>query len=170
MRINGVCEVKGNLRLRKVVCFLFMISVMAVIFSFSAQPRQVSNHASSGFTEMVVTPFTPIPPYTMEERMAIVQALNGFIRKCAHFFLYAVLGIAAMLFTECYLPRKKAWLLAAAVCLMYAAGDEFHQLFVPGRGAQVRDVLLDFCGSLAGVGFVAVACCLKQWFIRKKAH
>lgn len=147
-----------------------MIIVMVVIFSFSAQPSQSSNHASSGFTETIVTPFTPIPPYTMESRMAVVQSLNGFIRKCAHFFLYAVLGISVLLFIECYLPRRKAWLLAAAVCLLYAAGDEFHQLFVPGRGAQVSDVMLDFCGSLAGVGFVAAVCYLKKRFNIKKVR
>ena len=102
--------------------------------------------------------------------MAVVQSLNGFIRKCAHFFLYAVLGISVLLFIECYLPRRKAWLLAAAVCLLYAAGDEFHQLFVPGRGAQVSDVMLDFCGSLAGVGFVAAVCYLKKRFNIKKVR
>ena len=29
--------------------------------------------------------------------------------------------------------------------------DEFHQLFVPGRSGQVKDVLLDSCGAAVGV-------------------
>ena len=138
--------------LKKIVCFMLMISVMVVIFSFSAQPRQTSNRVSTGITEKLVTPFTPIPPHTPESRRAIAQSLNGFIRKCAHFFLYALLGVTVLMFVQCYLPRGKAWLLAAAICLLYAAGDEIHQLFVPGRAAQLRDVLLDFCGSMAGSG------------------
>ena len=39
------------------------------------------------------------------------------------------------------------WLIAAG----YAATDEFHQLFVPGRSGQISDVLLDSAGALAGV-------------------
>ena len=37
-----------------------------------------------------------------------------------------------------------------AVCL-YGASDEFHQLFVPGRVADVLDWLADTAGGLVGV-------------------
>ena len=40
-----------------------------------------------------------------------------------------------------------AWIFTTA----YAASDEFHQLFVTGRSAQVRDVLIDSCGALCGL-------------------
>lgn len=33
---------------------------------------------------------------------------------------------------------------------LYASTDEFHQLFVPGRSGQFRDVLIDSCGAAAG--------------------
>jgi len=36
--------------------------------------------------------------------------------------------------------------------VLYACTDEIHQLFVPGRGAQMSDVLLDSAG--AGLGIV----------------
>ena len=36
-------------------------------------------------------------------------------------------------------------------CIFYAATDEFHQLFVPGRYGMVRDVVLDFLGALTGI-------------------
>ena len=29
-------------------------------------------------------------------------------------------------------------------------GDELHQLFVPGRSGQVKDVLIDGCGAVIG--------------------
>ncbi|HJA34824.1 MAG TPA: VanZ family protein [Candidatus Mediterraneibacter merdigallinarum] len=45
--------------------------------------------------------------------------------------------------TEIFLP----WLTAA----LYAATDEVHQLFVPGRSGQISDVILDSAGALAGV-------------------
>ena len=40
-----------------------------------------------------------------------------------------------------------AWLIAAA----YAVTDEIHQLFVPGRSCEFRDICIDAVGVLAGV-------------------
>ena len=39
------------------------------------------------------------------------------------------------------------WVITTA----YAATDEMHQLFVPGRSGQVSDVLLDSAGAMAGL-------------------
>ena len=46
-----------------------------------------------------------------------------------------------------------SWVPIAALCLsvLYACTDEFHQLFVDGRSAQVTDVLIDSVGALSGV-------------------
>ena len=60
---------------------------------------------------------------------------------------------------EMFLP----WLIAA----LYAASDEIHQLFVPGRSGQLSDVILDSAGALAGVAAFTVLC----WPInRRKAR
>ena len=60
---------------------------------------------------------------------------------------------------EMFLP----WLIAA----LYAASDEIHQLFVPGRSGQLSDVILDSAGTLAGVAAFTVLC----WLInRRKAR
>ena len=60
---------------------------------------------------------------------------------------------------EMFLP----WLIAA----LYAASDEIHQLFVPGRSGQLSDVILDSAGALAGVAAFTVRC----WLInRRKAR
>jgi VanZ family protein len=45
-------------------------------------------------------------------------------------------------------------LLAFALCVAYAATDEFHQMFVPNRFADITDVLSDAAG--ASVGLLAV--------------
>ena len=60
---------------------------------------------------------------------------------------------------EMFLP----WFIAA----LYAASDEIHQLFVPGRSGQLSDVILDSAGTLAGVAAFTVLC----WLInRRKAR
>lgn len=46
--------------------------------------------------------------------------------------------------------RKAAWL-ALGLCILYAASDEFHQSFVPGRGPRVMDIGIDTLGSLVGL-------------------
>ena len=42
-------------------------------------------------------------------------------------------------------------LFAAVFSCIYASSDEIHQLFVPGRAGQVRDVLIDTSGAVAGI-------------------
>lgn len=43
------------------------------------------------------------------------------------------------------------------ICTGYAVRDEIHQLFVPGRGAQVRDVLIVSGGAVVGIMMWLVA-------------
>ena len=41
--------------------------------------------------------------------------------------------------------------LAILICVLYAASDEIHQIFVPGRSCRVMDILLDSFGSISGI-------------------
>jgi hypothetical protein len=47
--------------------------------------------------------------------------------------------------------NKKTILIILLISLAYALSDEFHQLFVPGRFSDIKDVLIDFCGSILSV-------------------
>jgi VanZ family protein len=42
------------------------------------------------------------------------------------------------------------------ICVLCAMLDEFHQLFVPGRGAQVKDVIIDTVGAIVGIGVCGI--------------
>jgi VanZ family protein len=66
-----------------------------------------------------------------------------FIKKSSHMFGYGLLALSYLHLLK-YDGRKYwlAWLMA----VVYAATDEFHQSFVPGRGPSVIDVLF-FDGS-----------------------
>lgn len=46
---------------------------------------------------------------------------------------------------------NKTILIVLLLSLIYSLSDEFHQLFVPGRFADVKDVTIDFVGSLCSV-------------------
>jgi VanZ family protein len=66
------------------------------------------------------------------------------LRKAAHAAEYAVLGFLLLR----AFGRETA---ALVVGIAYAASDEIHQHFVPGRQASVLDVLVDSVGVAAGV-------------------
>lgn len=44
--------------------------------------------------------------------------------------------------------KKKAWIMAFVVAMIYAASDEIHQTFVPTREGKVRDVGIDTIGMI----------------------
>ena len=46
---------------------------------------------------------------------------------------------------------KKKYLIATLWVFLSAAVDEWHQSFVPGRYASIKDVLLDTCGGICGI-------------------
>lgn len=55
------------------------------------------------------------------------------------------------------LRRHTYWLGPWLIAVCYAATDETHQLFVPGRSGQVRDVLIDSVGAAIGVLLATLA-------------
>jgi len=81
------------------------------------------------------------------------EKLNLFIRKNAHVFLYLILAVLVSnaFFTYKY-KGKSSLIYIVFICLLYAVLDEFHQSFTIGRSSLVSDVVIDFCGSLMGMG------------------
>ncbi len=74
------------------------------------------------------------------------------IRKGGHMLGYALLAIAY----SRGLKRHRAALrfqFATAICLafLYAASDEIHQSFIPGRTPSIWDVCIDTAGAIIGL-------------------
>lgn len=88
--------------------------------------------------------------------------MHFVIRKCAHFVEYFLLSLLILrAFRVDRNELRLAWVMAAiAVVAGYAALDEFHQSFVPGRTAELSDVLLD---TLAGAVAQAAAALTRSW-------
>jgi len=80
-----------------------------------------------------------------------LEILHHVIRKCAHFTEYFILSL---LILRGIRAGEKGWhlrwaLVTVLIVAGYAALDEYHQSFVPGRGPAVADVLLDASGGIA---------------------
>ena len=87
---------------------------------------------------------------------APADLLTFLVRKAAHISAYFVLGILIYsLLKEYRLHIKHLIIASIALAMLYACTDELHQMFVPGRSGEVRDVLIDTAGAAAGVGTYA---------------
>ncbi len=80
------------------------------------------------------------------------SSLNVFIRKTAHFTEYMLLGASVCVLHSLLVKRIKASMAASLViCLILSSIDEFRQLFIAGRNAQLKDILIDIAGAAAGI-------------------
>lgn len=69
------------------------------------------------------------------------------LRKLGHIIEYAVLTLLLRRALRAHgLPPERSGISAAALALLYAGLDEYHQSFVPGREGSPRDVLIDALG------------------------
>jgi VanZ family protein len=87
-----------------------------------------------------------------------LSSIHHVIRKCGHFteyFIFSLLLLRAIRAGSRDFGLRLA-LIVVLIVAGYAAVDEFHQLFVPGRGAAVSDVLLDTTGGAAAQLCVAL--------------
>jgi VanZ family protein len=80
-----------------------------------------------------------------------LEFLHHIIRKCSHLTEYFILS---MLILRGIRAGEKGmhlrWALVTILIIAgYAALDEYHQSFVPGRTAAVGDVLIDTSGGIA---------------------
>jgi VanZ family protein len=76
------------------------------------------------------------------------------VKKTGHLFIYAVLALAwqhGLAGGVGRTPTARQAALAVILAGLYGATDEFHQSFVPGRGAGVMDVGIDLLGAALGV-------------------
>ncbi|WAG69352.1 VanZ family protein [Clostridium sp. CF011] len=74
------------------------------------------------------------------------------VRKNAHFFVCLVLGILMInALIRNSVEGIQSLVLALLICILYAISDEVHQVFVPGRGAHVKDVIIDSAGAAMGL-------------------
>ncbi|HYA96848.1 MAG TPA: VanZ family protein [Methylomirabilota bacterium] len=94
-----------------------------------------------------------------------LRLAHHYVRKAAHFAEYFVF---ALLLFRGVRGAGKGWrwtwgLAAFSATAVYAALDEVHQIFVTGREASFRDVLIDAAGALAAMVV------LRLWMRRRGA-
>lgn len=154
-----------SLKLKKqavtIVAALFLFLLYIVIFGFSAQDSEESGNLSHMISVRCVELANSLAGKNWSQSLmeGMVSYVEHPIRKLAHFMEYACMGVLVYAMWRPWRERgRKLCLLAVLWVLVSAAGDELHQLFVPGRYGSLADVLLDTCGGAFG----ALLCILAE--------
>ena len=119
---------------------------MAVIFIMSAMPGDISGEQSGLIVRILLWLF----PGAGEA----IPMLEFLVRKAAHMTEF---GILFLLYRWALTLSgvRRAGMKALLLTVLYAATDEFHQMFTPDRGPSPVDVMIDGCGALAAWGIAA---------------
>lgn len=128
-QITHYSSKKGSLPFEKFIFTILTICNMMLIFYFSSQNAEQSTQTSAWFLQFL--------PFSMH-----------FIRKLAHFTIYALLGYNTLYMYKNYNIKRFA-LIALLTCILYACSDEWHQSFISGRSPQITDICIDTIGALS---------------------
>ncbi len=145
---------------------------MCVIFAFSAQGEEESIAVSESFSYRMVRSADSFFGLNWEDEKLhqIAAQIEGAVRKAAHMAEFGILSILLYIWLgKWQFTTKKKALLAMIATDLYAASDEIHQLFVPGRAGRFTDVLIDSAGAILGVlVFIGVERCISFLWNRRK--
>ena len=158
--------------MRRKIFLTLAILWMAGIFLFSARNAELStedsHHTSDVIGELFIQGYREWKP---ARKNAFREQMDHAVRKSAHFLEYALLGMLWLGYflpglhqMKAIAPYRSSWLIATA----YAATDEFHQLFVPGRAGRILDIGIDSAGAATGLLGALILCLLLHFILQRK--
>ncbi len=133
-----------------ILCLLLLtVLITVLIFANSFEDVAKSHEKSNAVTDVVES--------VVNDQDETVTVLNSQIRKFAHIFEFALLGITVTLclylIKRCY--SKRFYGFGCFYALAIAVLDEYIQSF-SNRTSAVKDILLDFSGFLIGAVLVLI--------------
>lgn len=140
--------------MKKRILAVLLVLWVAFIFSMSSQNSTTSKNTSGGTIRAVLSIVPQFENQPEEVQDEVVDNLQYIARKSAHFLGYMMLGILVMSLLLQYDNLQHKALKSFIICVLYAISDEIHQLFVPGRAGQVKDVMIDSSGAILGIFIV----------------
>lgn len=147
--------------LLKPLSFLPALAMMYVIYGFSAQDAGASGNLSYTVSYKIVEIGNEVLDKGLDEIQIgdYAERIEYPVRKLAHMTEYFLLAIAVSFPFYVYRLRGIPLMLVAGfICVAFAAGDEYHQSFVAGRGPSVKDVGIDSIGAFFGILTVQIIC------------
>lgn len=133
---------------------VLVILWMMLIFMFSNNSGVNSTNQSNSFIRTPIVIISRMLNKQIDEDKInqIIEIIEVPIRKCAHIFLYFILGILVSSLLKTYnLSFKQRFVYAFVICVLYSISDEIHQLFIPGRSGNIKDIFIDSLGIYLGI-------------------
>lgn len=81
---------------------------------------------------------------------SVIPSQASGVDKALHFSIYLLFGILLTRELAENSTRWRAAALAIVIAAVFAAADEWHQQFIPGRSTEVADWYADFIGATIG--------------------
>lgn len=145
----------------RLLTFVPMLGMMCIIWGFSANTGGVSSEQSQGIVGRIIDYVEDVTGKTLskEQQQLWEDRIHTPIRKLAHTMEYMVFALTVAFPLLQYISSyKKNCSITFFFCIVYAALDEIHQRFVPGRSGQFKDVLIDGVGIGIGILIFCVIC------------
>ena len=137
--------------LRYILIILIIINCIT-IFNFSSERSEKSEKSSGKVVNTIIEINPKTKNLNYKEKNEIKENIVKPVRKTAHFTIYTSLGILIFLCTNTFeISNKKRTLISIILAFIYACSDEIHQLYVPGRTGQFKDVCIDTSGAIFGI-------------------
>ena len=145
----------------KPLSFLPALAIMYIIYSFSGQTGEESGNLSYEVSVKIVEIGNQVLDKGLQdwEISEVAASIEYPVRKLAHMSEYFILAVAVSFPFYVYgLRGFPLMVVAGLICVGFAAGDEYHQSFVDGRGPSVIDVGIDSIGVFFGILTVRIVC------------
>ena len=145
----------------KPLSFLPALAIMYIIYSFSGQTGEESGNLSYEVSVKIVEIGNQVLDKGLQdwEISEVAASIEYPVRKLAHMSEYFILAVAVSFPFYVYgLRGFPLMVVAGLICVGFAAGDEYHQSFVDGRGPSLRDVGIDSIGAFFGIMVVKLFC------------
>ena len=141
-----------KLNIIRAILIVALIGTFSIIFGFSNQNSKTSGGISQKVTEYIVKFIPNIQQLEEVQKEEVIDRIESVIRKIAHFTIYALVGFLLMSLMLTYKMKEIDQIgISLIIGVVYASTDEIHQAFIPGRGPQVTDIVLDTIGVLTGI-------------------
>ena len=151
-------------RTKIILLIIIVVMWMITIYKLSSMTANNSNGKSTNIISIFIEDTLDITnkygitrSYPDELKLEHASELiNSPLRKVVHASVYFMLALFMIILVSIIFENKRYLvkiIITALICLIFAAGDEFHQTFVDGRTGRLLDVAIDFAGSIAGIIF-----------------
>lgn len=134
---------KSKLKAKKLLSIFCLTIFVGSAFYFSSQPASISKLQSGHILSLL-------------HDLGFESLTMHMVRKLAHITLFAGLAGALALVLSYNVKGLKLWASSFIIATALGGLNEVHQMFVPGRGPQVIDVMINGSGALIGAGLTTL--------------